>query len=60
MLAKNTGWTEAQIVNLPYYRILQYLHAFLVYNGQATRWAAVDQAKKEHIKNKLKNLLDER
>lgn len=58
VLAKATGWTEEKIINLPFYRVKQYLHSYLVYNGTATRWQHSNAKEKAAIKDKLQRLIN--
>jgi hypothetical protein len=38
-IARETGWNESQILDMPLSRGLQYNHAILVSNGLKTIWA---------------------
>ena len=39
IMARATGWTEYYIKHMPLKILLQYVHAWLVQEGNATRWA---------------------
>lgn len=59
VLAKETGWSEETIVNMPYHRVKQYLHCLQVYNGVATKWIYTDENKKENLKQLIRNKLND-
>ena len=44
IMARATGWTEYYIKHMPLKILLQYVHAWLVQEGNATRWAYADRA----------------
>ncbi|MFR0848924.1 MAG: hypothetical protein ACLS9G_06280 [Akkermansia sp.] len=43
---------------MPLKALLQYVHAWLVQEGQATRWAYVDQAKQGAIRSKIAEIIE--
>lgn len=57
MLAKATGWAENELMRMPMKRAMQYLHAYVVHEGNATRWKHSDEAKEAAFESKLENIL---
>jgi hypothetical protein len=57
-LAKNTGWSEKYILNLPFYKVLQLSHTFNILDGLDTRWAKSDSSLDKIDQNELDNLLE--
>ncbi len=55
-VARETGWSENTILDMPLSRLMQYYHCSLVFSGVACKWAKEafpDAAKIMHIKNIL-------
>jgi hypothetical protein len=51
-MAEKTGWSEKEILSMPFFKILSYLHVYTVRNGIATDWTtasreAVDLARRK-------------
>lgn len=56
-MTRATGWTENYIKHMPLKNLLQYVHAWLVQEGQATRWAHVDPARQGAARNKIESII---
>ena len=57
LLARATGWGETYLWNMSYSRGLMYLHAHLLYQGAATRWAIASADERADIDSKFATLL---
>lgn len=57
MLARATGWSEAQIWDMPYLKGLMYLHCHMLYQGCNTRWAAVTADEEADLDNQFNRYL---
>lgn len=58
IMARATGWPEHYIKHMPLKILLQYVHAWLVQEGQATRWAHVDQVKQGAVRNRIAEIIN--
>ena len=59
IMARATGWTEYYIKHMPLKILLQYVHAWLVQEGQATRWAHVDRVKQGAVRNRIAKIIEQ-
>ena len=57
MLARATGWGESDLWSMPYAAGLMYLHCHMLYQGCATRWAAVMEDEAAELDAKFDSLL---
>ena len=44
---------------MPLKVLLQYVHAWLVQEGQATRWAHVDRVKQGAVRNRIAKIIEQ-
>lgn len=58
VMARATGWSEAYIKRMPLKILLQYVHAWLVQEGQATRWVHDDAVKTESARRRLADIIN--
>ncbi len=56
ILARATGWSEADIWDMSYARGLMYLHCHLLYQGAATAWACTTQEEDAALDAKFDDL----
>ena len=57
LLARATGWGENHIWRMSFARGLMFLHAHLLYQGAATRWAVASADESADIDSKFATLL---
>jgi len=58
-MARATGWTEHYIKHIPLKTLLQYVHAWLVQEGQATRWAYPDRARQNAARARIAEIIEQ-
>ena len=59
IMARATGWTEYYIKHMPLKILLQYVHAWLVQEGNATRWAYADRAKQRAMRSRIAEIIEQ-
>lgn len=57
MLARATGWSEAEIWMMPYVKGLLYLHCNMLYQGCNTRWVCMTESEEAELDDKFNTLL---
>lgn len=58
LIAKNFGWSEETIINLPFFKVLLYAHGINVLEGYNTRWKNFDGDSKKLTLNELDTFLE--
>ena len=59
IMARATGWTEYYIKHMPLKILLQYVHAWLVQEGNGTRWAYADRAKQRAMRSRIAEIIEQ-
>lgn len=57
-LAQQTSWSEEYILNMPFFKVLLYVHSFNVINGSNTRWLATSSDVDKIDKTELDSIIN--